>query len=164
MVVLLERNFIFGIPKMTLSNKVNNRCPNKKSDRMTELTEEGEKSFKFCIKYMSSTNRPLSTPTVKAFTWTIVKKASCLTSSIQKQNLEKSGMYNNFKKRNNLTNRKHNNADCGRSRMANVQCTTNTLLCWKKSSMIWSWHRSLKIFLIAISPWLLWTGALVKLL
>ena len=42
---------------------------------------------------MASINHPLSIPAVKAFAWSIVK--------------------------NNLTNRKPNNIDCGRSRMAN---------------------------------------------
>ena len=35
----------FGIPKMTLSDKMNNRCPHKKSDRMTELTKMKKKAL-----------------------------------------------------------------------------------------------------------------------
>ena len=52
----------FGITKMMLyiSDKVYNRCPNKKSGRMTELTEE-EKSLKFYIEYMASINHPATT-------------------------------------------------------------------------------------------------------
>ena len=62
----------FGIPKMMLSDKVNNRCPNKKPGRMTELTEDEEKSLKFYKEYMASINHPLPIPTVKAFAWSIV--------------------------------------------------------------------------------------------
>ena len=53
----------FGITKMMLyiSDKVYNRCPNKKSGRMTELTEEEEKSLKFYIEYMASINHPATT-------------------------------------------------------------------------------------------------------
>ena len=50
-----------------LSNKVNNRCPHKKSGRMIDLTEEEEKSLKFYIEYMAFINHPLSILTVKAF-------------------------------------------------------------------------------------------------
>ena len=48
----------FGIPKMTLSGKVNNRCLNKKYCRMTEVTEGEEKRLKFCIKYQFCFHQP----------------------------------------------------------------------------------------------------------
>ena len=77
---------------MTVSDKVNNRCPNKKSGRMTELTEEEEKSLKFYIEYMASIIHPLSIPAVKAFAWSIVKKASDLTTLKQKLDLAINGI------------------------------------------------------------------------
>ena len=83
----------FWIPKMTLSDKVNNRCPYKKSGRVTELTEEEEKSLKFYKEYMASIKHPfISKPAVKAFAWSIIKKTSDLTALIQKQDLEISGI------------------------------------------------------------------------
>ena len=69
---------------MMLTDKVNNRCPNKKSGRMTQLIEE-EKSLKFYIEYMASINYPLSIPAVKGFALSIIKKASKLTDLIKKQ-------------------------------------------------------------------------------
>ena len=35
---------------MTLSDKVNNRCSDKKSGRMTKLTEKEEKRLKFYVE------------------------------------------------------------------------------------------------------------------
>ena len=60
---------------MMLTDKVNNRCPNKKSSRMTQLMEQEEKSLKFYVEYMASINHPLSIPAVKAFALSIIKKS-----------------------------------------------------------------------------------------
>ena len=136
---------------MTLSDKVNNRCPNKKPGRMTELTEEEEKSLKFYIEYMASINHPLSIPTVKAFAWSIVKKSqqpNCFNTETGPGDK----WYNNLKKRNDLT-ENPTVLIVADPRWLILQFMNNTLLCWKKSSMIWSWQRSLNIFLIVTSPW-----------
>ena len=94
----------FGITKMMLhiSDKVYNRCPNKKSGRMTELTEEEEKSLKFYIEHgfhQPPSHHPLSIPTVKAFAWCITKKSqqpNCFNAKTGPADK----WYNNFKKRN----------------------------------------------------------------
>ena len=44
----------FGIPKMMLCDKLNNRFPNKKSVRMAELAEEEEKSLKLYIYILTA--------------------------------------------------------------------------------------------------------------
>ena len=67
---------------------------------------------------MASINHPLSIPAVKAFAWSIVKKSQ-RPNRFDTETGPGDKWYNNFKKRNNLTNRKPNNIDCGRSRMAN---------------------------------------------
>ena len=115
---------------MTLSDKVNNRCPNKKSGRMTELTEEEEKSLKFYIEYMASINHPLSIPTVKAFAWSIVKKSqrpNCFNTETGPGNK----WYNNFKKRNDLT-ENPKVLIVADPRWLILQFMNKTLLCWKK--------------------------------
>ena len=131
---------------------------------MTELIEEEEeKSLKFYIEYMASINHPLSIPAVKAFAWSIVKKSqqpNCFNTEIETRDK----WYNNFKKRNNLTNRKLDNIDCGRSRMANITVYKQDFTSLEKIINDLKLTKNLKIFLIVMSPWLLWTGAQVKLL
>ena len=146
---------------MTLSDKVNNRCPNKKSGRMTELTEEEEKSLKFYIEYMASINHPLSIPAVKAFAWSIVKKSQ-RPNRFNAETGPGDKWYNNFKKRNDLTNRKPDNIARGRYRMTNftvyeqhftlLEKIINDLELAKKPEHIFNCDES----------WWLWTGALGK--
>ena len=147
---------------MTLSDKVNNRCPNKKSGRTTELTEEQEKGLRFYIEYMASINHPLYiSAVVKAFAWSIVIKASDLNTLMHKQDLEISGVTTSRKGTTSLIENSTILIMINPGRLI-LLCTNNTFLCWKKSSMIWSWQRSLKIFLIVMSPWLLLTGKVVS--
>ena len=68
---------------------------------------------------MASMNHPLSIPAVKAFAWSIVKKSQ-RPNRFNAETGPGDKCYNNFKKRNNVTSRKQDNIDHGRSRMANV--------------------------------------------
>ena len=68
---------------------------------------------------MASINHPLSIPTVKAFAWSIAEKSQ-RPNRFNTETGPGDKWYNNFKKRNNLTNRKPDSIDCGRSRMANI--------------------------------------------
>ena len=68
---------------------------------------------------MASMNHPLSIPAVKAFAWSIVKKSQ-RPNRFNAETGPGDKCYNNFKKRNNVTSRKPDNIDHGRSRMANV--------------------------------------------
>ena len=91
---------------------------NQQVGRATELVEVEEKSSKFYIDYMASTYHPLTIPAIKAFAWSIVKSSQCpnrFNSSVGPGNT----WYLKFKKRHNLMNRKPENIDRGRSRMAN---------------------------------------------
>ena len=100
---------------------------------------------------MASINHPLSIPTVKAFVWSIVKKSqqpNCFNTETGPGDK----WYNNLKKRNDLT-ENPTVLIVADPRWLILQFMNNTLLCWKKSSMIWSWQRSLNIFLIVTSPW-----------
>ena len=67
---------------------------------------------------MASINHPLSIPAVKAFAWSIVKKSQ-RPNRFNAETGPGDKWYNNFKKRNNLTNRKPDNIDRGRYRMTN---------------------------------------------
>ena len=68
---------------------------------------------------MASINHPLSIPTVKAFAWAIAKK-STNPNRFNPENGPGDKWYRNFKARQNLTNRKPDNVDRGRSRMGNT--------------------------------------------
>ena len=58
-----------GIPKMTLSDKIDNKWKTNKVGRAAELTKVEEKILKFCIDYMASINHPLTITLFKAFAW-----------------------------------------------------------------------------------------------
>ena len=57
----------YGIPKMTLNDRINNKWKTNKVERATELTEVEEKSLKFYIDYMAPINHPLTISAIKAF-------------------------------------------------------------------------------------------------
>ena len=64
-------------------------------------------------------NHPLSIPTVKAFAWAITKR-STNPNRFNPETGPGDKCYRNFKARHNLTNRKLDNVDRGRSRMGNT--------------------------------------------
>ena len=102
---------------MTLSDRINKRWCSDKPGRCTELTKE-EDSLAYYINYMASINHPLSVTAVKAFAWNLVKQSSRL-NRFNSETGPGHTWYQKFKKRHDLTNRKPDNIDRGRSRMAN---------------------------------------------
>ena len=68
---------------------------------------------------MASINHPLSVAAVKAFAWAIARKSDCPNRFILETG-PGDKWFRNFKKRQNLTNRKPDKVDRGRSRMANM--------------------------------------------
>ena len=108
----------YGILKITLSDKINNKQKTNQAGKATELKEVEEQSLKFYIDYMDSINHLLTISAIKAFAWSIVKSSqrpNRFNSSVGPGNTQ----YLKFKNRHNLTNRKSDNIDRGRSRMAN---------------------------------------------
>ena len=100
-------------------DRKNNKYATSKVGRKNDLMEEEERVLKGYIHYMASINHLLSMPAVKAFAWAIAKRSP----NPNRFNIETGPgdkWYRNFKLRHNLTNRKLDNVDCGRSRMGNV--------------------------------------------
>ena len=62
-----------GIPRVTLSDRVNGRHT-AKHGRPTELNKEEEQSLVNYIKYMAAIAHPLSVTAMKAFAWEISKR------------------------------------------------------------------------------------------
>ena len=81
-----------------------------KVGRQTALSNEEETSLKYYINYMASINHPLSIPAVKAFAWAITKKSDC-PNGFNLQTGPGDKWFRNFKKRQNLTNRKPDKVD-----------------------------------------------------
>ena len=63
----------FGIPKQTLSDRINGRWKSTKPGRTTALFQEEETALINYIKYMASIAHPLSAAAIKAFAWSISK-------------------------------------------------------------------------------------------
>ena len=102
----------YGIPKSTLMDRKNNRCETSKVGRVFQKMRK-KKALKGYIDCMASINHPLSIPAVKAFAWAIAKR-----STIPNRFNPETGP--GVKARHNLTNRKLDNVDRGRSRMGNT--------------------------------------------
>lgn len=83
------------------------------------LSNEEELALKGYIVYMQSINHSPSIAAVKAFSRTLAKKSNA-PSHFNTYNGPEDKWYQNFKKRHNLTNRKPDNVDGGRLRMANT--------------------------------------------
>ena len=110
----------FGIPKQTLSDRINGRWKSTKPGRTTALFQEEETALINYIKYMASIAHPLSVAAIKAFAWLISKRRN----SKRFNSVTGPGhtWWAKFKKRHQkeITLRKPDKLDRGRSRMANV--------------------------------------------
>ena len=109
----------YGIPRTTLNDRKNHVYETSKIGRKNDLTDEEEQALKGYINYMASINHPLSVPAVKAFAWSI-SKTSTTPNRFNPETGPGDKWYINFKARHNLTNRKPDNVDRGRSRMGNT--------------------------------------------
>lgn len=109
----------FNVPKQTLSDRIRGKWRTSKPGRPTELSEEEESGLVYYIKYMSSIAHPLSVATIKLFAWNIAKKKR--GSRFNGKTGPGHNWWDKFKKRHSkdLTLRKPDNLDRGRSRMAN---------------------------------------------
>eukprot|EP00111_Clytia_hemisphaerica_P014389 TCONS_00042389-protein len=110
---------LFGIPKQTLSDRINGRWGSTKIGRPTELTSEEENALIFYILYMASIAHPLTVSQIKLFAWDIAKKHK--NTRFNKTNGPTDTWWSKFKNRHkeSLTLRVADKLDRGRSRMAN---------------------------------------------
>ena len=102
-----------------MERRNNRRWKTTKVGRQIGLSAVEATSLKYYIDYIASINHTLSIAAAKVFAWVITKKSDCSKSLIQTQALVINGS-GTSKKRLNLTNRKPDNVDRGRSRMANM--------------------------------------------
>ena len=151
----------FGIPKITLSDKVKNRSPNKKPGSWLSWLKKEKKVLNSTYNIWSLWTTHYPCPLWKHLLGVLLKKASDLTVLMQKQDLEISAIIT-LRKGTMLLVENQTILTMVDPGWLMLLCMSNNLTCWKKSSMICSWQRSLQIFLIAMSPWLLWTGTLEK--
>ena len=70
---LCKAHSTFGVPKQTLSDRINHRWKSTIPSRQTALQEDEERSLVHYIKYMASIAHPQSVPAIKAFAWNIAK-------------------------------------------------------------------------------------------
>ena len=115
----------FGVPKQILSDRINGRWKSTKPGRTTVLFEEEETALINYIKYMASVAHPLSVPAIKAFEWAISKRRN----SKRFNTVTGTGhtWWEKFKKRHEkeITLRKPDKLNGGRSRIANVNAMTH---------------------------------------
>ena len=72
----------YGTPKLTLSDKINNKWETNKEGRAAELTEVEEKGLKFYIDYMASINHPLTISALKCLRGVLSKAVNALIDLI----------------------------------------------------------------------------------
>ena len=110
----------FGVPKQTLSDRITRKYKTNKPGRRTALVEDEENALIHYIKYMASIAHPLSVPTIKAFAWNIAKRNK--SNRFNQVTGPGHTWWAKFKKRHqaDITLRKPDQLDRGRSRMANV--------------------------------------------
>ena len=109
----------FGVPKQTISDRRNQKCKTTIPGRPTELSPEEEKALIDYIKFMATIAQPLTVPGIKAFAWSIAKRHK--NTRFNKDKRPGHSWWDSFKKRNRneITLRKPDSLDRGRSRMAN---------------------------------------------
>ena len=100
-------------------DRKNKRWETTKVVGQTGLSDVEETSLKYYVDYMASINHPLSVAAVKAFSWVITKKSD-RPNRFKLETGPGDKWFRNFKKRQNLSNRKHDKVDRGKSRMANM--------------------------------------------
>ena len=111
---------IFQVPRQTLKDRVCGKFTKAGGGHATELTVEEENVLINYIKFMAKSSHPISVIQIKAFAWAIVKKSG-RPSRFNEDNGPSWKWWRGFKKRHHaeITLRKPNNLDRGRSRMCN---------------------------------------------
>lgn len=110
----------FNIPKMTLSDRVRGKYQTSTVGRPTELSSDEEMVLIYYIKYMASIAHPLTPSQIKVFAWNIAKRKG--NTRFNATTGPGHTWWDKFRKRHSqdLTLRKPDNLDRGRSRMANA--------------------------------------------
>jgi len=109
----------FGVPKQTISDRRNQRWKTSTPGRPTELSVDEESALIDYIKFMATIAQPLTVPGIKAFAWAIAKRHN--NNRFNKETGPGHTWWDSFKKRHKdeITLRKPDKLDRGRSRMAN---------------------------------------------
>ena len=110
---------MYNIPRQTLKDKVSGKH-SKTVGRQTELTAEEEQSLVYYINYMASVGQPLTIAAAKLFAWAISKRNG-QQGRFDNEKGPGHTWWSGFKKRHakEITLRKPDSLDRGRSRMAN---------------------------------------------
>ena len=118
---------LYGILRQTLKDKISGKYNNKNAGRTTELTAEEEIVLVNYIKYMASISQPLTTSAIKLFAWAISKRSNRKHSPFNEDFSPGAKWWWKFYKRHqkDITLRKPDTLDRGRSRMANIKVMNN---------------------------------------
>ena len=110
----------FGVPKQTISDRRNQRWKTTVSGRPTELTTVEETTLINYTKYMASIAQPLTVAGIKFFAWSLAKRHS--NTRFNNETGPGHTWWASFKSRHkkDITIRKADLLDRGRSRMANM--------------------------------------------
>ena len=112
-----EASKVFDIPR--LSDRIKGKYTKAGGGRKTELTEDEERILVDYCMFMVKCSHPLTVPVVQAFTWAIVRKNN-QPSRFHAKNGPSWKWRQGFKKRHpEISLRKPDNLDRGRSRMSN---------------------------------------------
>jgi len=104
-----------------ISNRRNQRWKTTTPGRPTELSADEETALSDYIKFIATIAQPLTVPGIKAFAWAISKHHTNNNRFFNKETGSGHTWWDSFKKRHKdeITLRKPNKLDRGRSRMAN---------------------------------------------
>ena len=114
-----EASKVFDIPRQTLSDRIKGKYTKAGGSRKRELTKDEERILiDYCI-FITKCSHPLTVPVVKAFPWAIVRKSN-RPSRFHATNGLSWKWWQGFKKRHpEISLRKPDNLNRGRSRMNN---------------------------------------------
>ena len=114
-----EGSKVFDIPRQTLSDRIKGKYTKAGGSRKRELTKDEERILiDYCI-FITKCSHPLTVPVVKAFPWAIVRKSN-RPSRFHATNGPSWKWWQGFKKRHpEISLRKPDNLNRGRSRMNN---------------------------------------------
>ena len=114
-----EASKVFDIPRQTLSHRIKEKYTKVGGGRKTELTEDEEKILLDYSMFMAKWSHPLTVPAIKAFAWAIVRKTN-RPPRFHPTNGPSLKWWQGFKNRHpEISLRKPDNLDRGRSRMNN---------------------------------------------
>ena len=114
-----EDSKVSHIPRQTLSDRIKGKYTKVRGGRKTELTEDEERILVDYCMFMAKCSHLLTVPVVKAFAWAIARKSN-QPSRFHATNGSSWKWWQGFKRRHpEISLRKPDNLDRGRSRMNN---------------------------------------------